>query len=83
MAGSREGVARSLACGESRWLVCGAGTWSALGIPRGPDRCGQGPRGRLRRSKPDAINRMLALRRGRAKCDFMPSGGGQVRALPP
>ena len=32
-----------------------------LGIPRDPDRCGQGPRSRVRRSKPDAISRMLAL----------------------
>ena len=30
-------------------------------MPRDPDRCGQGPRGRVRRSKPDAISRMVAL----------------------
>ena len=33
----------------------------ALGIPRDPDHFGQGPRGRVRRSKPDAISRMVAL----------------------
>ena len=33
----------------------------ALGIPRDPRRDGEDPRSRVRRSKPDAISRMLAL----------------------
>ena len=61
MAGSREGVARSPACEEHCRAVCGAEVQDTLGIPRDPDRCGQGPRGRVRRSKPDAISKMLAL----------------------
>lgn len=56
-AGLREGVARSLACEEH----CVAEVHDALGIPRDPDRCGQGPRSRVRRSKPDAVSRMVAL----------------------
>ena len=73
VAGSRVSVARPPACEEHCRAVCGADMQDALGIPRDPDRCGQGPRGRLRRSKPDAINLTLALRRGRPKCDFGPS----------
>ena len=61
MAGSREGVARSPACEEHCRAVCGAEVQDTLGIPRDPDRCGQGPRSRVRRSKPDAVGRMVAL----------------------
>ena len=54
-------MARSLACGESCGAVCGAEAQSSLGIPRDPRRSSESPRSRVRRSKPDAISRMLAL----------------------
>ena len=38
-----------------------AGVQDTLGIPRDPRRDGEDPRSRVRRSKPDAISRMLAL----------------------
>ena len=44
-------------------------------MPRDPDRCGQGPRGRVRRSKPDAISRMVALG-GRREPQGVPFSGG-------
>lgn len=62
-AGLLGGVARSLACGESCGSVCGAEAQSILGIPRDPCRNGKGPRSRVRRSKPDAVSRMVALGR--------------------
>jgi len=61
VAGSREGVARSPACEERCGAVCGAEVQDTLGIPRDPRRDGEDPRSRVRRSKPDAISRMLAL----------------------
>mgnify|MGYP006940418831 FL=1 len=62
-AGLLGGVARPLACGESCGSVCGAEAQSTLGTPRDPRRSGKGPRSRVRRSKPDAVSRMVALGR--------------------
>ena len=38
-----------------------AGALITLGIPRDPRRDGEDPRSRVRRSKPDAVSRMVAL----------------------
>ena len=70
----RGGVARPLACGESCGSVCGAEAQSTLGIPRDPRRSGKGPRSRVRRSKPDAVSRMVAL--GRREPQGVPFSGG-------
>ena len=69
VAGSRE-RGPSRAYGESSRPRC----VSKRGIPRDPRRDGEDPRSRVRRSKPDAVSRIVAL--GRREPQGVPFSGG-------